>query len=119
MDAYNRKHGMNYEQAISVMATVISLSSAGMAIIDAGMKAISLDKGLPECLEKGMQVKMLNEEHGYIDFSQSSKKLKVGSKIELIPAHGCTTIPLYRNYLVIKRGYVEAVMPIAARDGSQ
>jgi D-serine deaminase-like pyridoxal phosphate-dependent protein len=119
MDGYNRKHGMNYEQAITIMATVISTSQKNIAVIDVGMKAVSTDKGLPDCVDGRMKLKMLNEEHGYIDFSKSSKPLKVGSKIELIPAHGCTTIPFYNSYLIVRGGYVAAVMPIAARDGLQ
>ncbi len=119
MDAYNKKNGMDYEQAISIMATVISVPRRGIAIVDAGMKAISTDKGLPECVDNGLKVIMLNEEHGYIDFTQSSSPLKIGSKVELIPAHGCTTIPLYQDYLVIRRGHLEASMPIAARNGLQ
>ena len=38
-----------------------------------------------------------------------------GDKVELVPSHGCTTIPLYDRYVLICNGVVESIAPIAAR----
>jgi D-serine deaminase-like pyridoxal phosphate-dependent protein len=64
-------------------------------------------------------VSRLNEEHGHLRIEMPGCDLSVGDKIEIIPSHGCTTIPLYDRYVVVRNDYVESVMEIHARGASQ
>ncbi len=83
------------------------------------MKSLSTDNGLPLCKEPGLSIFRLNEEHGHLKIEYPDHDLFVGDKIELIPSHGCTTIPLYDRYVVIRNDHVEAVMEMHARGANQ
>lgn len=119
MDAHNAYYGLDFEQAITVLTTVISRLEKERAVTDAGMKALSTDEGLPICKEPGIIVSKLNEEHGHLRIENPDRDLSVGDKIEIVPSHGCTTIPLYDRYVVIRNDYVESVAEIRARGASQ
>ena len=119
MDAHNKFYGLDFEQAITVMATVISRPEKGRAVTDAGMKSLSTDEGLPISKTPGIVLSKLNEEHGHLAIENPDHRLKAGDKIEIIPSHGCTTIPLYDRYVVIRDDHVESVMEIYARGASQ
>ena len=115
MDLHNAEYGLDFRQTLSVLATVISRPELGRAVIDAGLKALSADAGLPRCLTPGVHLTKLNEEHGHLIMEDRGISLKVGDKIELVPSHGCTTIPLHDRYVLVRNGVVESVAPIAAR----
>ncbi len=119
MDRHNKYYGLDFEQAISVLTTVISRPEKGRAVTDAGMKSLSTDEGLPTCIVPGIAVSKLNEEHGHLRFEDPDHPLKVGDKIEILPSHGCTTIPLYDRYFILRGDYVESVAEIYARGANQ
>ena len=115
MDSFNASHGLDFEQAITVIATVISRPEKDRAIIDAGIKAISTDHGLPSLTQPGLELYALNEEHGRVSVKDPGRDLAVGDKIEIAPSHGCTTIGLYRSYVLIRGEYVEGTADISGR----
>jgi D-serine deaminase-like pyridoxal phosphate-dependent protein len=119
MDSHNKFYGLDFEQTITVLTTVISRPEKERAVTDAGMKSLSTDEGLPVCREAGITVSRLNEEHGHLRIENPDHDLSVGDKIELIPSHGCTTIPLHDRYIIIRNDYVESVAEIYARGASQ
>ena len=101
------------------MATVISRPEKGRAVTDAGQKSLSTDEGLPICKEAGVSISKLNEEHGHLAIEKPDHPLAVGDKIEIIPSHGCTTIPLYDRCVVIRNDHVESMMEMYARGANQ
>ncbi len=115
MDEHNRSFGLDFDQAITVITTVISKPERTRAVIDAGKKSISVDEGLPVCKDKGISIFKLNEEHGHLSIKNQDAKISVGDKIEIIPQHGCTTISLYDSYMIIRDDHVESVADIYAR----
>jgi D-serine deaminase-like pyridoxal phosphate-dependent protein len=117
MDDHNREYGVEYGQAVTVLATVISRPEPGRAVTDAGKKSLSTDEGLPACVEGGLTVSGLNEEHGHLRVH--GREIHAGDKIEIIPRHGCTTIPLFDRYFIVRGGQVESVAEIYARGASQ
>ncbi len=119
MDSHNRFYGLDFEQAIAVLTTVISRPEKGRAVTDAGMKSLSTDEGLPLCKTHGILVSSLNEEHGHLRIEDPDHDLSVGDKLEIIPSHGCTTIPLHDQYILIRNDHVESVVEIRARGASQ
>ena len=119
MDSHNRYYGLDFGQAVTILATVISRPEKRRAVIDAGMKSLSLDSGSPLCRDPGITLFSLNEEHGHIRIENPEHDLRAGDKIEIIPSHGCTTIPFYDRYVVIRNDRVESVMEIHARGANQ
>jgi D-serine deaminase-like pyridoxal phosphate-dependent protein len=119
MDTHNTYYGVDFEQAITVLTTVISRPEKERAVTDTGKKSLSTDEGLPTCKETGIIVSKLNEEHGHLRIENPDHDLSVGDKIEIVPSHGCTTIPLYDGYAIIRNDYVESVVTIHARGASQ
>lgn len=113
---YGSLEGLNFKYALTVLATVISRPARGRGIIDAGLKAISNDHGLPEVKGLGgATLTGLFEEHGNLKLEGKARNLKVGDKVEVIPSHCCTTTNLHNELIGVKRGSVKVVWPVAAR----
>jgi D-serine deaminase-like pyridoxal phosphate-dependent protein len=119
MDSHNAYYGMDFGQAITVLATVISRPDRERAVTDAGMKSLSNDEGMPICKERGIIVSTLDEEHGRLRVENPDHDLSVGDKIEMVPSHGCTTIFLYDRYVILRNDYVESVAEIRARGANR
>jgi D-serine deaminase-like pyridoxal phosphate-dependent protein len=115
MDAHNAEFGLKFKQALFVLTSVISRPKSDRAVIDAGMKSISKDAGMPIAGLTGITLFALNEEHGHIRFEDSSIHCAPGDKFRLIPSHGCTTIPLHEGYYVMRGDQAESWTPILAR----
>jgi D-serine deaminase-like pyridoxal phosphate-dependent protein len=109
--------GGEFKQALSLLTTVISRPTDQRAVIDAGMKAISHDFGMPKIAidETEVVLHILAEEHGIIKMKNPTKHLNIGDMIELIPSHGCTTINLHDYLYGIRDDIVECIWSIAAR----
>jgi D-serine deaminase-like pyridoxal phosphate-dependent protein len=108
--------GDTFKKSLTLMTTVISRPVEDRAVIDAGIKTISEDAGLPSVEDgAGITLFQLDEENGHLRLENSGRNLKVGDKIELVPSHGCTTINLHDVFYGIRNGIVEAVIPIEAR----
>jgi D-serine deaminase-like pyridoxal phosphate-dependent protein len=95
--------------ALTLLATVIS-RRGDRAIIDAGMKSLTNEFGPPMGKEIPVKVGRLSEEHGHLAAGESS--LEPGSKIEIVPSHGDTTINLHSEYYVVRGDEVIATWPI-------
>ncbi len=104
-----------FRPALSVLSTVISQPEKGLAILDAGMKSLTHEFGMPKPLLKGATIEGLSEEHGRLVLSAESPDLKVGDLVEVMPSHGCTTVNLHNRYCVIRNDRLEAVWDIACR----
>jgi D-serine deaminase-like pyridoxal phosphate-dependent protein len=119
MDGSYRKI-VPFDCALTVLTTVISAQSPERIIVDAGMKSISQDMGMPEAMGQfDLLVTRLSEEHGKLKSTSGASPLKPGDKVELIPSHGCTTVNLHDRYYAARNGRLEAVWPIGGRGKSQ
>ena len=120
MDAqYAAVGGANYENALTVLVTVISRPAPDKAIVDAGLKAVTPEFGNPTVLVRGAEWLDFSEEHGEVKLSAPAQGLRVGDKIALVPRHGCTTVNLYDRYQVIEDGALVAEWKVAARGRCQ
>jgi 3-hydroxy-D-aspartate aldolase len=86
---------LGWEQAAFVLTTVTSVHT-GTATFDAGSKAISPDKPLPERFHWDRRIILMSEEQSVVE----ADNLRVGDRVLLIPQHTCTTAYLYKNALV-------------------
>ena len=126
MDAdYSRNLGddgkplQNFEQSLYVWATVMSHATAERAVVDAGLKALSVDSGMPLVADlPGVEFLKASDEHGVLKLPHGAH-VKIGDKIRLIPGHCDPTVNLHAHYIAVRgglaRGVVEAVWPIDAR----
>ena len=123
MDAtYRRVEGLEpYDYALTVLTTITSLPRPGVAICDAGLKAITFEprRPLPPVKDMdGVTYERASEEHGRLKVEPDSG-LKIGDKIEVVVSHCCTNVNLYDHYHCVRDGSLEAVWRISARGRSQ
>ena len=120
MDAqYATVGGAQFENALTVLATVISRPQPDRGVIDAGLKAVTPEFGPPMVLVDGATWLDFSEEHGELALDGAARGLRVGDKIGLVPRHGCTTINLYDELHVLRDGRLADVWPVAGRGRSQ
>ena len=103
----------DFDCALTFVTTVIGASEEH-AVIDAGMKAVSTDMGMPRILgDRALEVLYLSEEHGHV--SGDTGSLAVGQPLELRLMHNDTTINLHDRYYGVRNGGIEAVFEITGR----
>jgi D-serine deaminase-like pyridoxal phosphate-dependent protein len=120
MDTTYEKLNLGFKKAVTIMSTVQSRALDGWAIIDAGVKVMSTDFGLPELIGiPDTRLAMLSEEHGHLFADGKDPGLKTGERVELYPSHICTTINLHDRIYAVRGDRVEYVWPIKARGCSQ
>jgi D-serine deaminase-like pyridoxal phosphate-dependent protein len=108
--------GTEFEHSLFVWATVMSCPTKDRAVLDAGLKALSVDAGLP--LVHGMpdvQYVRAADEHGKLQLHDATRTLALGQKLRLIPGHCDPTVNLYDWYVGYRGDRVEALWPITAR----
>jgi D-serine deaminase-like pyridoxal phosphate-dependent protein len=109
-----------FEHSLFVLASVMSVPVAGRAVVDAGLKSYSAEKGAPWVADiEGAEVTGVSDEHGKIELGRAARPLRLGEKLRLIPGHCDPTVNLHDWYIGVRRGRVEALWPIAARGASQ
>jgi len=121
MDIFHRALVPGFEVALTVLATIVSRSWP-MAVLDAGRKAIGIDRALPEIVggdaviryEHG--VHFINEEHTAIVLRDGAG-LDVGDRVELVSGYAPTTVNLNDIYHVVDGETIVDVWPIEARYG--
>ena len=123
MDAdYNRnldrsgKATPAFDQSLYIWATVMSRPTSDRAIVDAGLKAYSVDSGMPVLPDfPDVTLARASDEHGRLDIKGKVEGLDIGEKVRLIPGHCDPTVNLHDWYIGIRRQRVESIWPIAGR----
>jgi 3-hydroxy-D-aspartate aldolase len=103
-----------WENALFILTSVMSHAKADKAIVDAGLKAQSVDSGLPVIFGR-TDVKYIkcSDEHGVV--SDPEGVLKINDKLRLVPGHCDPTCNVHDWYVGVRGGRVEVVWPISAR----
>ncbi len=122
-------------QAIGVMMSVMSVRAAH-AVLDGGLKAVSVDSGLPALRLPGWRVRGVSDEHTVIEPLEAGRTVPagegssapapllshlpvLGQRCVLDPGHCDPTVNLH-DWVVAYRGdRVEAVWPVLPRDASR
>ena len=87
-----------------------------MAIVDAGLKASSVDSGMPAVWQQaGLTYSHASDEHGWVEIAAGAAAPRLGDKLLLVPGHCDPTINLYDWYVCIRRGIVEDLWAITGR----
>jgi len=93
MDASYDKLDLPFELALACRTTVVSRNGT-RAVVDAGLKALSAEYGVPRALAPGIEVLGLADEHATLRVAPEHP-LAVGEAILLIPAHVDPTVNLH------------------------
>jgi 3-hydroxy-D-aspartate aldolase len=105
-----------FEHSLFVLATVMSRPGPALAVVDAGLKASSMDSGMPGVWERpGLTYTHASDEHGWVEVGQGAVAPGLGDKLLLVPGHCDPTVNLYDWYVCVRAGVVEALWPITAR----
>ena len=103
-----------WQNALFLLTSVMSHAKADKAICDAGLKAQSVDSGLPVIFGRtDVEYIKCTDEHGVI--ADPDGVLKVGDKLKLVPGHCDPTCNVHDWYVGVRNGKVEALWPITAR----
>jgi len=106
-----------FEHALFVLTTAMSRPSPKLAVVDAGLKASSIDSGMPAVWGRtDLAYTRASDEHGCIE---GARLPALGEKLMLVPGHCDPTVNLYDWYVCTRAGRVEALWPITARGALQ
>lgn len=104
-----------FRHALFVLAQVMSAPRGGIAVLDAGHKAVPTDSGYPLVHGfPGATYAGASDEHGTL---KGEGLPKLGEKVRLVPGHCDPTVDRYDWYVGVRRGRVECLWPVAARGG--
>ena len=93
----------------------MSRTTRERAIVDAGLKASSVDSGMPHVAEfEDVEYVKASDEHGVLQAAAGDAQLPgLGEKVLLVPGHCDPTVNLHDWYVCVRGGVVEAVWPVA------
>jgi D-serine deaminase-like pyridoxal phosphate-dependent protein len=110
--------------ALSVLITVVSRGGADHAVVDAGAKTLSLDRGahgLGLLSDYGriigrddVRLASLSEEHGWLKLGEEVP-LSVGERLRVLPNHACAVVNNFDKMIIVRDGEPVEEWNIAAR----
>jgi 3-hydroxy-D-aspartate aldolase len=106
----------DFEQSLFIWTTVMSVTTPGRAVVDAGLKAHSVDSGMPLVigLRKAEYVQA-SDEHGVLRIAPDVRAPRLGEKLRLVPGHCDPTVNLHEWLVCLRGEAVEALWPVTAR----
>jgi D-serine deaminase-like pyridoxal phosphate-dependent protein len=109
MDSAYAKLGLPFGQALTILATVVSVSP-GWAVADSGAKALGMDHGNPTI--EGAEVWFCSDEH--VTFAPTDVT-RVGDRVRVIPSHVDPTVAYHERMFVIDGEDVLESWPVDLR----
>ena len=112
---------LRFEQSLFIASTVMSVGSGDRIVLDAGLKSVAVDSGLPGLWCGGADHRTLvytaaNDEHGIVrPRAPGDAHPALGSQLLLVPGHCDPTLNLHDELIGVRGGRVESIWPIAAR----
>ena len=105
--------------AYTVLATVVSTSVPGHAVVDAGSKSLAREAragdGFGFLLDRPeVGVASLSEEHGVLDLSATDWIPRVGEQVRVVPNHVCVSVNL-QDHLLAVDGEIHRFVSLEAR----
>lgn len=103
-----------WENALFILTSVMSHAKPDIAVVDAGLKAQSMDSGLPTVFDRDdVTYLKCSDEHGVV--GDPDGVLKVNDKLKLVPGHCDPTCNVHDWYVGVRGGKVETLWPVSAR----
>jgi 3-hydroxy-D-aspartate aldolase len=111
MDLAYRRIGIDFEHAMTILATVVSANHDSFVTVDAGVKAFSTDRGYgPEPIRGSAKYRWGGDEFGFLE-----ARLALGDRVEFIAPHCDPTVNLHDRIYVCRGETVEAIWPVMGR----
>jgi D-serine deaminase-like pyridoxal phosphate-dependent protein len=105
-------------QALGVMTTVISGRDTHR-VLDAGLKGLAVDSGLPGMRDLLWRVTRVTDEHTVIEPLPGARAIGIGERVTLDPGHCDPTANLHDWIVGIRGDHVETVWPTLPRSASR
>ncbi len=108
--------------ALRLLTTVVSRNQPGFVTVDAGLKTLYKDGGIPQVMgagNRGLTYDWFGDEYGKIIGSGSVELPAIGTVLELVVSHCDPTVNLFDRYYLTKGTEVVGVWPIDLRGCSQ
>lgn len=110
---------LHFEHSLFVAATVMSVAASTRVVVDAGLKSMAVDSGLPLVWRApdgaGLRYVAANDEHGIVEASEGGALPDLGAQLLLVPGHCDPTLNLYDEIVGIRGEIVECLWPVSAR----
>ncbi|MDH3281741.1 MAG: DSD1 family PLP-dependent enzyme [Gammaproteobacteria bacterium] len=105
-----------FKHSLFVCTTVMSKTRPDTVVVDAGLKAVSIDSGMPDVYgSAGLSYTGASDEHGKLAVTQPDTPVTLGDKLMLVPGHCDPTVNLYDWLVGYRDGRVAALWPVTAR----
>jgi D-serine deaminase-like pyridoxal phosphate-dependent protein len=109
--------------ALTVHATVVSRPAPDRALLDAGSKSLSSDRGPDDAMGLILEaptstIAKLNEEHAYVELAEG-ESLELGQHVRVVPNHACVVSNLFDEFVVQRDGQLVGTWRVAARGRSR
>jgi D-serine deaminase-like pyridoxal phosphate-dependent protein len=98
--------------ALRVIATVVSHAARDRAVIDAGSKTLTTDRGAHGQTTAGgygaivgredIRMERLSEEHGWLRLDPAGSDVEIGDTVEIVPVHACPVANLASELTVVR-----------------
>ena len=108
--------------ALRLLTTVVSRNQIGYVTVDAGLKSLYRDGGVPQVIgsgHSGMVYDWFGDEYGKVTCPGNGELPSIGTVLELVVSHCDPTINLFDRYYLTKGTEVVGVWPIDLRGCSQ
>ena len=112
---------VGFEHSLFLWSQVMSAPRPEVVIIDAGLKAFTVEKGVPRVVVppgsdwQGLEVLKASDEHAPVDITRVQRAPRIGDKLRLIPPHCDPTVNLHDWLVCILDQVVVDLWPISAR----
>jgi 3-hydroxy-D-aspartate aldolase len=107
-----------FRHALFVLSTVMSVPRPAIAVLDAGLKALAVDSGLPQVWQRpDIRYVSASDEHGKLEVASETTMPVLGEKLRLVPGHCDPTVDRYDWYVGVRGRRVECLWPVAAKGG--
>ena len=113
MDTHYASQGLPFQQALSVVCTVISVNPGGWAVADGGLKALGMDHGNPTV--EGYEALYFSDEHVTFTPGADGRLPEIGAQVRVRPAHVDPTVAYHESYRIVSDGQVVDDWPIDLR----
>lgn len=113
MDTSYAPYAQDFEPSLSLLTTIISVTPGERFVVNAGLKEISAERGMPDLMNMpGATLKVLHAEHGIVEITDSFLQVESGTNVALSVYYSDCTVNLHRKMYGVRNGVVEEVFSI-------
>jgi D-serine deaminase-like pyridoxal phosphate-dependent protein len=113
MDTDYQKCCTDFGLSLSVLATVVSKTAGERIVVDAGLKSLSCERGLPTVKDMpGLSIRRLTAEHGIIDLKDPAAPVELGDKVKIWVHYSDATVNLHDRMWGIRNGLVDEIIRV-------